>query len=205
MIKYKLTNQKSQTYGQTQWGENITHTASGRGSLCGKGWIHVYESPKLAVLLNSIHANFDDPLLWECQATGRSKHDHGLKSGYTSVTTLRQIPLPVITAEQRVKFAILCALEVYEDNNFRTWANRWLEGTDRTTTAAWVAANAARAAANTARAAEWAAAWAARAAANAADAADAAWAAAWAAARAARIKGKLTPLKLLQIADSAVS
>lgn len=31
MIKYKLTNQKSQTYGQTQWGENITHTASGRG------------------------------------------------------------------------------------------------------------------------------------------------------------------------------
>lgn len=203
MIKYKLTNQKSQTYGQTQWGENITHTASGQGRLCGKGWIHVYESPKLAVLLNPIHADFDDPLLWECQAAGRSKHDHGLKSGYTSVTTLRQIPLPVITAEQRVKFAILCALKVYENDNFRTWANQWLEGADRTRTAAWAAAWAAAAAARAAaRAAKWAAADAAWAAADVEWAAEnAARAAEWA----ARTKGKLTPLKLLQIADSAVS
>ena len=51
----KLTNENDQTYNKTQWGENITHKADGQGELCGTGWIHYYDSPLLAVLLNPIH------------------------------------------------------------------------------------------------------------------------------------------------------
>jgi hypothetical protein len=180
---YKLTDEKGQTHGGTQWGEEVTHKARERGkALCTESVIHCYRHPLLAVLFNPIHADFRTPLLWE--ATGRVVADDGLKVGCKKVTTIRQIPLPVITTEQRVKFAILVSLEVYHDKDYAKWARNWLDNTDRTEVAAWATAEAkAEATAGAARAA----AWAARAAAWAAWAtAGAAWAAAWAARAAAR-------------------
>ena len=167
---YKLTDADGRTYGETQWGEGVTHTTDGEGELCGPGWLHAYTDPLLAVLLNPIHANVTSPRLWECEGeVGQS--DHGLKVGCTSLTTTREIPLPVVTTEQRVRFAILCAWEVCEDSAWRVWATGWLDGSDRSKAAAEAAAEC------TAMAA---AAWAAECAAMAA----AAWAAAWAEARA---------------------
>jgi len=45
--------------------------------------------------------------------------------------------LPKVTTEQRVRFAILCALKVYKKKKFTQWANRWLSGKDRTRNTAW--------------------------------------------------------------------
>ena len=153
MQLYKLTDEHAQTYGGCQWGENVTHTASGEGELCGPGWIHAYTDPLLAVLLNPIHADFMNPRLWECEGEV-GKTDHGLKVGCTRLTTVREVAAPAVTTEQRVRFAILCAMEVCRDVEFVRWAETWLSNADRT---------AARAAAAEAEAA-WAAAWAARAA-----------------------------------------
>lgn len=140
MIKYKLTDENYQTYGGCQWGENVTHETSGEGNLCGSGWIHVYDSPELAVLLNPIHAGFDNPVLWKVRVSGKSKTDYGLKSGYTKVTTLQREDIPVVTTEQRVTFAIRCALAVSKDRQFRKWANAWLKGKERSYDAAYAAA-----------------------------------------------------------------
>lgn len=63
MRLYKLTNQNGQTYNQTQWGENVSHSGTGQGELCGPGWIHAYTSPLLATLFNPIHAAFSNPQL----------------------------------------------------------------------------------------------------------------------------------------------
>ena len=174
MKLYKLTDANAQTYNKTQWGEGITHEGTGEGDLCGPGWIHAYTDPLLAVLLNPIHGDFKSPRLWEAEGEV-GKEDLGLKVGCKKLTTTSEIPLPVITIEQKVKFAIYCALEVYQEPSFITWANEWLENKDRSraSTAAWAAADATAA---------WAAAAAAWAAADA-DAAAAAWAA-WAASRA---------------------
>lgn len=38
---------------------------------------------------------------------------------------------PATTDEQRVKFAILCAMEVCDDLSWRQWAEKWLSGEDR--------------------------------------------------------------------------
>jgi hypothetical protein len=185
---YKLTDAKGQTYGATQWGDGIEHTASGIGELCGPGWIHAYagsdSDPEagalLAVLLNPTHGNFDAPRLWLAEGEV-GKLDHGLKVGCTRLRTLREVPLPSVSLTQRVRFGILCALAVCPSSkwgaNFRQWAAKWLAGADRTAESAWAAEAAAREAweAWAARAAAWAAraaAWAAR---------EAAWAAAWAA------------------------
>lgn len=145
MRLYKLTDQNRRTYGNTEWGEGVTHTAKGTGPLCSSGWIHAYEHPLLAALLNPIHANFSNPILWEAEGEIGIRYGQ-LKCGCASLTTIREIPLPSITTENRVRFAILCALRVYTDPEYRRWAEGWLDGRDRTRTAAEAALPAAWAA-----------------------------------------------------------
>jgi hypothetical protein len=132
MLVYKLTDQNSRTFNNTQWGENVTHETNGEGDLCTKGWLHFYSSPELAILMNPIHADFANPKMWLAKAEGIFKDDFGRKSGCTKLTTLREIPVPVITETQKIAFGILCALEVCDDKEFQKWANNWLENKDRT-------------------------------------------------------------------------
>jgi len=175
---YKLTDKDDRTQGGCQWGPGVEHSGTGEGELCGPGWIHAYEHPLLAILHNPIHANFDPTTmhLWECEGE-ISKRDGQIKCGCKTLRTIREMPVPAVTLEQRVKYAILCALKVNTDAGFSAWAAAWLSGQDRTGQSAERMAWAARAAADAARAAEEAA--------DAAEAARSALAAAWAAADAA--------------------
>lgn len=168
MRLYKLTDRDGQTHGGTQWGEGIEHTAPGTGDLCSSGWIHAYTGSEtdpgagalLAVLLNPIHSDFRNPRLWEADGDV-GKTDAGLKVGCTRLRTMWEIPAPELTTNQRVRFAVLCALatcpETSQGARFREWANSWLNGTDRSAQAGWSAEAQATPAA-------CAAAWAARAA-----------------------------------------
>ena len=158
---YKLTDENWETKNHTKWGPGITNTASGVGELCTDAWIHVYLSPELAVLLNPIHADFKDPVLWEAEGEIGAR-DGQLKAGCKRVTTLRIVEAPAFTTEQRVKFAILCSKAVYTAPSYIAWADAWLSGKDRTVEAARAAAERAAAAAAE-RAARAAAVWAARA------------------------------------------
>lgn len=170
---YKLTDERHQTYGQTQWGPGVTHEGTGQGGLCGPGWIHAYEDPLLALFLNPIHAGFTRPVLWEAEGE-IDRRDHGLKVGCKKLTTLRIIPLPEISIEQWVRFAILCARRVETNPTWRAWADAWLDGSDRTAAAAEVVAAAAEAVEGTeAAAAAVAGAVAEAAAVQAAEAAEA--------------------------------
>lgn len=180
------------------WGEGATHSGTGSGDLCGSGFIHAYEHPLLAVLLNPIHANINSPNLWLCEGE-IAKREGELKVGCISLKTIKRITLPQITTEFRVRFAINIALFVYKAPAFVKWAENWLSRKDRS---AWVATKAAEAEATAwaeeAEAAAWAAAWAAKAAARAAEE----WAvegAAEAAAKAAA-EGAAWGADLLQIA-----
>ena len=204
MIVYKLTNQKLQTHGGYQWEPGVPRETDGSGDLCGPGWLHYYHDPLLAVLLNPIHANIANPILWEAEAEGSHKDDNGLKGGCTRLTLLRQIDLPQITTEQRIRFGILCAKAVCDSPEWNAWADRWLDGSDRsveTAWEAWAAANATADAAADAAAAEAAAEAAARAARAVAQAT--AWAA-WEAARTAEAAAESTLLDLRAIAREAL-
>jgi hypothetical protein len=93
----------------------------------------------LAVFLNPIHAAFRKPRLWEAEGE-IALNDKGLKVGCVTLTTVREIPLPTVTTEQRVRFGILCALEVCSEPSFVKWANAWLDGSDRSARSAESAA-----------------------------------------------------------------
>src|SRR3990172_6972281 len=136
MRAWKLTDINASTHGGTQWGPGVRHTAPGTGPLCTAGWVHYYRDPLLAVLLNPVGANFTAPRLWEGEAEAPFLHDGWLKSGCGAFTTVQEIPVPVVTTEQRVQFGIFCALEVSGDAGFRAWAEGWLEGRDRSERAA---------------------------------------------------------------------
>ena len=173
MIRYKLTDQGMQTYGGTQWvlGEpKAVPEADRSDEMCSSGVLHYYTSPEQAVLFNPIHADIPSPRLFRVEIDREVDCD-GLKGCCHSMTLLEELPLPVITTEQRAAFAIRCALEVYTDPAFVRWAEAWLSGEDRSADAARAAAYAANAAAYAANAANAAYA-AARAAANAAYAAN---------------------------------
>lgn len=176
---WKLTDKNYYTRNETKWGEGIEHTASGTGLLCSAGYLHAYLSPELAVLLNPIHANIYEPVLWEAEGHV-VKNDEQLKVGCSRLRTLRIVPLPSCSTEQRVRFGILCARAVCNDPAWMAWAKRWLDGTDRSEGAAEAAeaasAGVSRAAEAAAEAAEWAASTGASAA-EAAKVARTAWAA----------------------------
>lgn len=170
---YKLTDKDGYTrkgeHNQLWWGEGTEHTASGDSNeLCSDAYIHAYENPYIAVFMNTIHGdyNLSTAHLYECELSGKIIRDGQLKCGGKTCKTLREIPPPVITTEQRVEIAIRISLKVYNDPNYVQWAEDWLSGKDRSKQAAEWAARAAREAACAAEAAaEWAAAkWAARAA-----------------------------------------
>ena len=207
---YKLTTQEGKTKNNTQWGENISHEATGdiQKGLCSNAWIHAYSHPLLAVLMNPVHADIENPILWEGKGEGEAKFEP-LKCGFRKFTTLKKIPLPEVTDVQKIAFGILCAKEINTDPSWNQWADRWLSGEDRTEASATgkeyaaryaaAAADAARAASNAADAyyaasAAAAAADAARAASNAADA--------YYAASAAKATGK--ELDFVSIADKAM-
>ena len=175
-VVYKLTEQNMTTHGGFRWEIGKQATASGKGELCGPGWLHCYSDPLLAVLLNPIHAGIRNPRLFRAEASGESKHDHGLKSGYTKMTLVEEIPVPDVTTEQRVRFGILCSTKVYNDPTYTSWAGGWLSGKDRSAAAAEAAWAAAEAAEATSRAASWAV----RVSRASRAASWAAWAAAWA-------------------------
>ena len=159
---YKLTDSEGQTHGggtvNIQWGPGVTHEAAGPadGPLCSASWIHAYEHPLLAVLLNPIHANLKNPQLWACKGEIGNR-DGPLKCGCRALTTVELLPLPQITTEQKVRFSIGCAWPRASES-WKKWATDWLSGKDRTAEAARAAAAAAWAAAEAAEAAAWAAA-----------------------------------------------
>ncbi len=205
---YKLTSQNLQTHNGFQWtpGE-WTPEADGAGELCSNSFYHFYTHPLLAVLLNPIHANLSNPVLWKGEARGTFKDDRGLKGGATQMRIVERLEVPKISTIQKVAFALLCAKEIYTEASFVRFADSWLKGEDRSD----AAANAANAAANAAYAAAYAAnaaAYAANAAAYAANAANAAYAAnaaayaanaaAYAAANAA------TPVDFIELAKQAM-
>ena len=174
---WKLTTADHTTQNGCQWGrrvENPHGVKDGTGELCSRSWYHGYDNAYLAVLMNSQHANIEAPTLWRAEWRGSRLDDRGLKFGATEFRTIEVVEAPVVSTEQLIAFAILCAAQVWDSTTCPTWdewAQAWLAGENRNDSSAANAANAAYNAANAAYNAAYAAANAAYAAYNAAYAA----------------------------------
>jgi len=117
MKLYKLTTKEHTTHGDMLWKVGKTNKVKrcDNPQLCSPQVIHAYKNKNLALLLNPIHADIDEPVLWEC-AGKIVVEDYG-KVGVFSLKANKILTLPKwYTSEKRkdvtVMFAILCAEEV---------------------------------------------------------------------------------------------
>jgi hypothetical protein len=172
-IKFKLTDRNRATHNgfvlpaDGGWFYPADRTSPPKP--CTDTVLHHYDHPLLAVLFNPTHGNYPNPRLFEIETDEQVGTD-GLKGWCRAQRVLRELPLPEVTTDQRVEFAIRVAKRVCADPVWNVWADAWLDGSDRT------AARAAARAANADAAARAAANAAALAAAHAADADAAAYA-----------------------------
>ena len=170
MKYYKLLSQDLTSHQDTKWEIGVPITIAKEGvKMCSDQVLHCYNHPMLAVIFNPIHAGIRNPKLFEIEVDEIVNTD-GLKFASKSQTLIKEISLPKIAIEQRVEFAIKTVKLVYKNESWNSWADKWLDGSDRTVAAAANAATAYAAAANAAANAASNAATAAAAAANAADA-----------------------------------
>ena len=172
---YKLTEQDRTTWNHsTLWGEGVTHEVTKSGTtLCSSEVIHAYVDKNLALLMNPVHSDIKDPVLF--LAFGEVVKQDSFKVGVKKLTTQKEIKLPLwYTGRNRlnviVRFAQLCAeataaAAAKGAARSATWAAAWA-----TAAAKW-ARGAKWAAAEEAETAKWAtcAAWAAAEAAEAID------------------------------------
>lgn len=139
MEKIKLVTQDYKTRkgekNETLWEVGKRVEAVGTGGLCTDGVIHFYDSIWVALLMNCYHADIPNPRAIVIEVGEVVAHD-GTKGGSKWATMLREIPVPMMTTEQRVEIAIRCALAVSHDPEFVEWANKWLSGEDRSRGAA---------------------------------------------------------------------
>jgi hypothetical protein len=90
-----------------------------------------YASPELAVLVQLAYERFEHFRIFE--ALGEMNHPIRSNGKFT---LLRETYVPEFSTNQRIWFAIQCALAVCDDPVFVSWANAWIDGTDRSVEAA---------------------------------------------------------------------
>lgn len=143
---WKLTDKDMRTLGGFQWRLGETRTAPGTGPLCSSGWLHAYEGPWTALVMNPVHAAFRPQTMRLFEAEGTvGIRDGAIKCGTSSLTLVREHAIPALSPAARVRFAIYCVQTVIGDRcpEWSTWATSWLSGADRTAGAARAAAEAA--------------------------------------------------------------
>lgn len=145
MKYYKLLTQEMTSYNNTKWKLNETITIEKEGNeMCTDRVLHCYNHPLLAVIFNPIHTKIKNPLLYEISVDKIVASD-GLKFASKSQTLVKEISLPEISMEQRIEFGIRVAKLVCKEEKWNLWADKWLNGEDRSKESAEAAYNAAAA------------------------------------------------------------
>lgn len=128
MRLYKLTDENGSDT-EHQWGEGVTHVCVEECDLFGKEYFLAYTHPLLAVVFTA-WAGWKNPRLWEAEGVVEL-NDKGLYAICSKLTTEKEIPVPAITAEQFVRFCILCARQCADmPSEWFSWSDSWLDGSD---------------------------------------------------------------------------
>ena len=135
---YKLINSEMRTHNGFQWELGKWYETTGKGDLCSFDWLYFYNDPLVGMFMNPAHANIENPRLFRAEVEGKFLDDNGLKCGYSRAKLVEELPLPQISSVQWIRFAILCAKEVYKGKKWNEWADNWLSGKNRTTMKAWI-------------------------------------------------------------------
>lgn len=90
-----------------------------------QNWFRAFTHPVIAILLNRIYIDIDDPSVWECN--GRINHLMISKLAFCSeITTKKLLRKPKISLHTRILFGFGCVAKVYKDVVFMDWLLDWV-------------------------------------------------------------------------------
>ena len=117
MKLYKLTDKAGNTKCNTRWDVGVVHRRNKckNPRLCSSDIFHAYTNINLAFLLNPIHAEINNPVVWECEGT--PVVDDWGKVGCFRLKVIQKLDDPIwINSDKekhvQVTFAVLCAESV---------------------------------------------------------------------------------------------
>lgn len=115
--RYKFLTSRKESYAGTRWEIGKWKKVDGKVKrLCSSSWLHCYCDPILAVLHDRIHGAYMEYStgckLYEVEVKGKSLTEGQIKEGWTEMRVKRQISIPKITLEIRLRYAIMCAIKV---------------------------------------------------------------------------------------------
>lgn len=116
-----------------KWEMGVPNTITKPGNqMCSDEVLHCYNHPVLAVIYNPIHVDIEHPRLFEINVDEIVATD-GLKFASKSQTLIEELPLPIVTLDQKIEFGIRAVKLVCEEKAWNIWADKWLSGEDRCT------------------------------------------------------------------------
>ena len=123
---YLITDEHDRTNDGRYWLPGATHHVSGKGGLFGSGWFQCYMNPLFAAFLSPISDCPENPHLWLVQGKVEITQK-GLIVGCRKLTAMRQVPLPILSNDQRIELAIAASKNAYPEEFFVSWADRQLQ------------------------------------------------------------------------------
>lgn len=105
---------------------------------CSHYFLYVWNDLNLAAMMDPFYGWYQDGgKIWNAETDGTENNPTGFeqllgKESWTRVRVTSGTELPTMTTATRVRFAIYVARVLWYSSNWNTWANNWLDSTDRT-------------------------------------------------------------------------
>lgn len=136
---YLVTNQENKTWRNIEWGEGITHEESNSNY-----HFTAYDNLLVAAFMYPTYDGIAysteiTPRIWEAVGEGESNDQGGFRKKYAKLTTVKEVSFQNPNIDQRMNFAILCAMSLVLNDTFRSWAIDYLMRTNQTKEAAHAA------------------------------------------------------------------
>lgn len=128
MAKYILTNSENRTrQGSCLFPGGSSFSSQASSDVVTENASEMGASPLVAIMLNPWHAQLEGPKMLEMQFT--TEEDNARDPIFR--ITLREVGMPATTTDQKIIFALMVIVEVYQNELFNQWAQKWISGTDR--------------------------------------------------------------------------
>jgi len=128
MAKYILANSDNQTRrGSRLFPGSSSFSSQTSSNIVAQNASEIGPSPLVAILLNPWHAQLDEAKMLELQFTSAAFS----ASDPTIKMDVREVRMPEATTDQKIIFALMVIVEVYNNEQFNLWAENWINGSDR--------------------------------------------------------------------------
>ncbi|MFV1996599.1 MAG: hypothetical protein ACC641_01185 [Acidiferrobacterales bacterium] len=128
MAKYILADSANHTRrGNRIFPGHSTFSSQTSNNIVAQNAPEIGGSALVAIMLNPWHAQLETPKMLELHFTSIAIDT----SDPTIRMSVREVTLPEITTDQKIIFGLMVVSTVFNNNQFNQWAEKWIDGSDR--------------------------------------------------------------------------